>query len=262
MIFECIKLYQSLLVSGLFIDLCACVKYVAINLSRLAMLWLVTRFIKIDWNLVRSTNSFRSNFLYFYDSSLYFGSKVIKSIPNKKCLLWNLRNYHLKPSYFRHIRVAITFLVVPFIPSSHLLTIGFVVADRVLYIPSLGYCLLISIGLQTILPTSPKIVQTFYVMLLVTFMMRSNERSIDWQNNSKLFTSAIRVCPNNAKIYYNLGQISALKGNHNKSLEYNLIANELNPNNIGTLINLGNAHRHVGNVQAALHHHKDVTSLE
>lgn len=93
-------------------------------------------------------------------------------------------------------------------------------------------------------------------------MMRSNERSIDWQNNSKLFTSAIRVCPNNAKIYYNLGQISALKGNHNKSLEYNLIANELNPNNIGTLINLGNAHRHVGNVQAALHHHKDVTSLE
>lgn len=99
-------------------------------------------------------------------------------------------------------------------------------------------------------------------MLLVIFMLRSNERSIDWQNNIALFTSAVRVCPHNAKIYYNLGQITASKGNYAQSLHYNLIANELNPNNVATLINLGNAYRHIGNAQAALQHHKEVTNLE
>lgn len=163
---------------------------------------------------------------------------------------------------FRHIRIAIALLVVPFIPSSNIITVGFVIADRVLYIPSLGFCLLISIGVQSILPKYPKIVEIFYLMLVALFVMRSNERSIDWQNNLNLFQSAVRVCPNNAKIFYNLAQINAANGNHKKSLEYNLRANELKPNNIGTLINLGNAYRHIGNPQMALQYHKKVTHIE
>lgn len=99
-------------------------------------------------------------------------------------------------------------------------------------------------------------------MLVALFVMRSNERSIDWQNNLNLFQSAVRVCPNNAKIFYNLAQINAANGNHKKSLEYNLRANELKPNNIGTLINLGNAYRHIGNPQMALQYHKKVTHIE
>lgn len=165
-------------------------------------------------------------------------------------------------SIFRHIRIAIAFIVVPFIPSSNLVTVGFVLADRVLYIPSIGFCLLIAFGAQAILPTSPKFIRTAIVMLLLVFMMRSNERSIDWQNNLQLFKSAVRVCPNNAKIYYNLGQISAAKGNQNKSLEYNLIANELQPNTISTLINLGNAYRHLGFTENAIEFHRKVTNLE
>lgn len=93
--------------------------------------------------------------------------------------------------------------------------------------------------MQSILPKCSEIVRIAYVMLLAIFILRSNERAIDWQNNLNLFTSAIRVCPNNAKIYYNLGQINALNGDYNKSLEFNLIANELNPNNVGVQTNLG-----------------------
>lgn len=112
-------------------------------------------------------------------------------------------------------------------------------ADRVLYIPSLGFCLLIAFGIQSILLKYAKIVRFLYVMLLTIFIIRSNGRAIDWQNNLNLFTSAIRVVPNNAKIYYNLGQIMASNGDYNKSLEFNLIANDLNPNNVGVRTNLG-----------------------
>lgn len=89
------------------------------------------------------------------------------------------------------------------------------------------------------MPKCLKAVRISYVMLLIIFIVRSNERAIDWQNNLNLFTSAIRVCPNNAKIYYNLGQIMASNGDYNKSIEFNLIANNLNPNNVGIQTNLG-----------------------
>ena len=40
-------------------------------------------------------------------------------------------------------------LVVPFIPASNLFfRVGFVVAERVLYLPSAGYCLLVALGVS------------------------------------------------------------------------------------------------------------------
>lgn len=78
----------------------------------------------------------------------------------------------------------------------------------------------------------------------------------------KLFESAVRICPNNVKIYYNLAQFGALQGDHQKSLDYNLIANALKPHDIKTLINLGNAYRNLGNPQAAIRHHKEVVDIE
>lgn len=233
------------------------IKHVATHLSRLAVLWLVEWVIETHWNVDRSPNTICNIILYSHHLCIYNWTKVIILIrdPFQSILIFH-------SIFFRHVRIAIAFLVVPFIPSSNLVTVGFVLADRVLYIPSIGYCLLIAFGTQAILPLSPKIIRCVIVLLLLLFMMRSNERSIDWQNNLQLFKSAVRVCPNNAKIYYNLGQISAAKGNQNKSLEYNLIANELQPNTISTLINLGNAYRHLGHTQNAIEFHKRVTNLE
>lgn len=98
--------------------------------------------------------------------------------------------------------------------------------------------------------------------MVVFFIARSNERSMDWQNNLQLFKSAVRIVPNNAKIYFNLGQLAALQIDYNKSLEYNLIANDLKPSSISTLINLGNAYRHLSKPAEALKYHRDVVKLE
>lgn len=210
--------------------------------------------------MVRPPNNFCSYSLCFCDPQHFRSSQVSALHIQSPNPIQN--SSYSKILIFRHIRIALAFLIIPFIPSSNIITVGFVLADRVLYIPSLGYCLLISIGMQSMLAKHPKIVETFYLMLIALFVIRSNERSIDWQNNLNLFESAVRVCPNNAKIYYNLAQMNAVKGNHNKSLGYNLIANELNPNHIGTLINLGNAYRNTGHAQAALQYHKQVTNIE
>ena len=43
--------------------------------------------------------------------------------------------------------VSLALLVVPFLPATNLLVgVGFVLAERVLYLPSAGYCLLVAMG--------------------------------------------------------------------------------------------------------------------
>lgn len=43
--------------------------------------------------------------------------------------------------------VALALIVVPFLPASNLLVnVGFVLAERILYLPSAGYCILVSMG--------------------------------------------------------------------------------------------------------------------
>jgi len=47
---------------------------------------------------------------------------------------------------------SLSLLVFPFIPASNLFfPVGFVVAERVLYAPSMGFCLLVAIGFQLLL---------------------------------------------------------------------------------------------------------------
>jgi len=43
-------------------------------------------------------------------------------------------------------------MVFPFIPASNLFfPVGFVVAERVLYVPSMGFCLFVAVGFQVLL---------------------------------------------------------------------------------------------------------------
>ncbi len=51
----------------------------------------------------------------------------------------------------RLVTVSLAFLVIPFLPASNILfSVGFVVAERVLYLPSAGYCLLVALGIRAL----------------------------------------------------------------------------------------------------------------
>ena len=51
----------------------------------------------------------------------------------------------------RLVAMSLVLLVVPFLPASNLFfRVGFVVAERVLYLPSAGYCLLVALGVSVL----------------------------------------------------------------------------------------------------------------
>ena len=46
--------------------------------------------------------------------------------------------------------VALSWIVIPYLPASNLFfPVGFVVAERVLYLPSMGFCLLVALGINS-----------------------------------------------------------------------------------------------------------------
>lgn len=50
-------------------------------------------------------------------------------------------------SFSRILTLGLGFLIIPFLPASNLFfRVGFVVAERVLYLPSAGYCMLLTFG--------------------------------------------------------------------------------------------------------------------
>ncbi|XP_004548336.3 protein O-mannosyl-transferase TMTC2 [Maylandia zebra] len=107
-------------------------------------------------------------------------------------------------------------LSLPFIPATNLFFyVGFVIAERVLYIPSIGFCLLVAacarasfVRLRT---RGCKAVLLCLCMGLVLLNgLRTVQRNKDWSNEENLYKSGINVNP--AKAWGNLGNVLKNQG--------------------------------------------------
>lgn len=88
--------------------------------------------------------------------------------------------------------IALTILMFSFLPASNLFFyVGFVVAERILYIPSVGFCLLIAIGADIIWRACNEDQQRLFTGLLVCVFIlsvaRTVQRNWDWQNEETLY---------------------------------------------------------------------------
>ncbi|XP_046569600.1 protein O-mannosyl-transferase TMTC4-like [Haliotis rubra] len=105
-------------------------------------------------------------------------------------------------------RILITSLAVlgvPFLPASNLLfRVGFVIAERILYLSCAGFCMLVVLGARHICykfhSTARQMVTAGFACLIAVFVLRSIQRSNEWRVPLALYTSGDKVCPNNAKI--------------------------------------------------------------
>lgn len=109
--------------------------------------------------------------------------------------------------------VGLALLVVPFVPATGLfMEVGFVLAERILYIPSMGFCLLVAGAVNRVsFPTGFRWQsQAGAVMIFVLFLYsaRTVVRNQDWLDEVSLFGSGVRVAPNNAKLHHNYAYYS------------------------------------------------------
>ncbi|XP_022919760.1 protein O-mannosyl-transferase TMTC1-like [Onthophagus taurus] len=148
----------------------------------------------------------------------------------------------------RHVPLVLgcLLLIVPFMPATNLVvTVGFVVAERVLYIPSTGCILLTAYGLQLMWNAYNKyrqVIQCLIVLLLTTSCLRVVIRNKDWRSRESLLRAGLATLPHNAKMHYNFGNFLRDSDMHELAKTHYRAALTLWPtyasahNNLGTLI--------------------------
>lgn len=149
--------------------------------------------------------------------------------------LWNLFNVDLRfGSMPARVAMCIAWAVVPYLPVSHLfMTVGTMLAERCLYVPSVGVCFGVAIIVETILKrklVSGAAVMTIVLIIVSVGAQLSSHRSEDWTTNKKLFESAVRVCPNSAKNNQQIALIRYNEGRYKEGVVYLKNALKIDPN--------------------------------
>ena len=127
-------------------------------------------------------------------------------------------------------------------------------AERVLYLPSMGFCLLVAYGCDKLWQRGPLVRHLMIAGLLATLGVHSIKtvtRNADWQDEHSLFSAGLKVNSGNAKLFNNVGHALEAKGQHNEALEYFHAAVLVQPDDIGAHINIGRSYNHMGRYHEA-----------
>lgn len=120
------------------------------------------------------------------------------------------------------VRFAIVLPLATLLMTANLLfPIGTVKAERLLYLPSVGWVLLAALAFDAMLrtPRYRTIGTAALVLLAMVFGARTWIRNADWQDNFTLFDSTARSAPNSAKALYNLGTVLQARGANAAAVE-------------------------------------------
>lgn len=99
--------------------------------------------------------------------------------------------------------ISLAFLIFPFIPATNLFFyVGFVIAERVLYIPSMGFCLLVAQGVQLLYIKygvgevwRRRAILVAIATLTCAYSARTLLRNQDWLTEENLYRAGISVNP-------------------------------------------------------------------
>lgn len=95
-------------------------------------------------------------------------------------------------------------MVLSFLPATNLFFyVGFVVAERVLYIPSIGLCLILGHGMTKISSILCRRKMTTIcgaTLLLACFALQTLKRNQDWKDEESLYKAGIPINPAKGKM--------------------------------------------------------------
>ncbi|XP_062517696.1 protein O-mannosyl-transferase TMTC1-like isoform X2 [Corticium candelabrum] len=160
-----------------------------------------------------------------------------------------IQSVRVKSSSARVLTIGLSLIIIPFLPASNLFfKVGFVIAERVLYIPSLGFCIIVVYGASCMSDIIAKwratkqAIMVSLCVVIILFSWRTVARNIVWQDRESLFKYGLNAVPANAKVHYNYANYLKDVGRSKEAVERFRRAIQLYPrhasacNNLGTLV--------------------------
>ncbi len=90
-----------------------------------------------------------------------------------------------------------------------------IMGERLLYLPSFGFCLISGFLLSKLLATQKYKILGWIIVFLISgyYAGRTVVRNFDWHDNATLFGQALKVVPNSAKVRYMMAEVYLKENN-------------------------------------------------
>lgn len=129
----------------------------------------------------------------------------------------------------RLVSFAILFFFVTMVPVSNIVPLKALMAERFLYLPSIGFCLLLALGIERLAsgrsadPGRDKgslylLPILLAVSILIAYSSKTIERNEEWRDARLLSEALIKVSPSNAWAYSSLGVTELSRKNYDRAL--------------------------------------------
>jgi tetratricopeptide (TPR) repeat protein len=168
------------------------------------------------------------------------------------------------------IAFAMTWIVVTYLPTSNVVPLTqFFVAERYLYVPSFGACLVVGVVLDRAIAHGAKSGRgwlrlgacTVAVTLILAGGGRSVVRNRDWRDGVSLWSGAIEAGFETSRAHDCLGWALAKKGRYGEAMEHYLKASRMGSPNPHAMANLASLLLSVGRTEEAIHWCEEVLDL-
>ena len=163
----------------------------------------------------------------------------------------------------RQLAVASALFLLPYLVIGNLLLpVGTIFAERLLYLPSAGFCLLAGITLSHLAwgyPAFPawttaqraRMIGTALVILLAAFSLLSWLRCTEWRDDVTVFEAATRAQPRSPRAHFALGLMASGAERHAEALEHFRRAIEVWPGHVLAHLQTGLTHAKRGDYASA-----------
>ena len=153
-------------------------------------------------------------------------------------------NYFKRSSSQKAVLFGLAMLVFPFVPASNLfMTVGFVVAERVLYLPSLGACFIAGYGAWVLISSAKKSVRSLAIsgvfLLILTQSVKVVMRNPVWESKLTLYEAGVKLYPENGNLLGNIGLNYRRRGDSKLAEKVYRYSMEVAPNASLSFMNFG-----------------------
>jgi tetratricopeptide (TPR) repeat protein len=157
----------------------------------------------------------------------------------------------------------LSFFLISLLPTLTPLPISWIVAERYVYLGSLGIFVVIALAIQTIgqFVKEKRVSYLILAVIIVLLSFRTILRNGDWQNQDTLWLATAKTSPSSPQNHNNLGDYYGRHGNLERAAEEFKKAIELNPHYGDAYHNLANVYRQMGKTDYATENYQKALSL-
>nr|MBE5727499.1 putative transmembrane and TPR repeat-containing protein CG4050-like [Cucujiformia] len=115
-----------------------------------------------------------------------------------------------------------------------------------LYMPSMGFCMLVAFGWSILHEKiNKKLSWTLLSLLVISHATKTHLRNSDWEDEYTVFMSGLRVNQRNAKLFNNVGHALESQGRYREALIFFQTAVGVQEDDVGAHINVGRTYNHL-----------------